>query len=189
MKPSVLISSILISLSFTSYAQELHHSQLATHEGVYFEPKLVITMGESVRHATSTLKGDVGYGIGYDLGYSFGEYFALELDGTYTRSKVTETHSNGNSESDNASFYTYGTNAVFTYPLHNHLIILGKLGYGYEHEDLGELGFKGSEHGANWTAGVEYSYNPHIEISLEYEGSDIRSARGDSIQLGFIYLF
>jgi opacity protein-like surface antigen len=70
-----------------------------------------------------------------------------------------------------------------------HFILLGKLGYGYEHEDLGSLEIEGTEHGVNWAAGVEYSFMPHMEISFEYEGADIESARGDSLQLGLIYKF
>jgi opacity protein-like surface antigen len=80
-------------------------------------------------------------------------------------------------------------NAVFTYPMTTHFILLGKLGYGYEHEDLGSLEIEGTEHGVNWAAGVEYSFMPHMEISFEYEGADIESARGDSLQLGLIYKF
>ncbi len=170
-------------------AEEEHHSELATHTGVYFEPKLMVTLGEKVSHETSTLEGDTGYGIGFDLGYSFSENFAFEIDGTYAQAEVTEKLSGGGTEEDTGSFYTYGVNAVFTYPLHNHFIILGKLGYGAEYEDLGDLGITGTEHGATWAAGVEYSFNPHIEVSLEYEGADIRSARGDTIQLGLIYKF
>ncbi len=181
--------SLTTLLALTAHAEELHHSTSATHTGTYFEPKVIMTLGERVTHGDSTFDGNAGYGIGYDLGYSFSEYFALEADGTYSKSDVTETRANGDKETDEASFYTYGVNAVLTYPLLNHLIILGKLGYGYEHEDLGKLGIKGSDHGANWTAGVEYALNPHIEISFEYEGADIRSARGDSLQLGLIYKF
>lgn len=168
---------------------ESHSSELATHTGVYLEPKVIVTLGESISHEESKLDGDVGYGIGFDLGYSFTEYFALELDGTYSRADVKETLPTGESETENGTFYTYGVNAVLTYPVTHHFIALGKLGYGYEHEDLGNLGIKGSEHGANWAVGVEYSFTPHIEVSFEYEGADIRSARGDSLQLGLIYKF
>lgn len=168
---------------------ELHSSELATHAGFYIEPKLTYTIGEEISHNGSTLDGDPGYGIGLDIGYAFNEYFGVEIDGTYSESDVKETDEHGHSETDKGSFYTYGVNTVFTYPLHNHFIILGKLGYGYEHEDLGSLGIKGSEHGATWAYGIEYSFNPHVEVSLEYEGADIRSARGDSIQLGLIYMF
>lgn len=187
MKRSLLLSLVMAATVWNVQAQELHHTQLGTHTGPYFEPKVIMTMGETVAHGDSTLNGDTGYGLGFDLGYSVTENFALEADGTYAKADVTETLSTGESETDKASFYTYGVNAVVTYPLHNHLIVLGKLGYGYEHEDLGKLGIKGSEHGANWTAGIEYSFNPHVEVSFEYEGADIRSARGDSLQLGLIY--
>ena len=185
----LVVSIILGSLVNCANAEELHKSELATHTGFYVEPKLVYTMGETISHEDSTLDGDPGYGIGFDFGYSFSENFALELDGTYSEADVKETLANGDTETDKASFYTYGMNAVFTYPLHNHFIILGKLGYGYEHEDLGELGITGSEHGANWAFGIEYSFNPHVEVSFEYEAADIRSARGDSLQLGLIYKF
>ena len=178
----------LVALTHSANA-ESHSSELATHRGVYLEPKIIVTMGESVSHGESTLDGDTGYGVGFDLGYSFTEYFALELDGSYTRADVKETLSTGESETENGSFYTYGVNAVLTYPVTNHFIALGKLGYGYEHEDLGSLGIKGSEHGANWALGVEYSFMPHVELSFEYEAADIRSARGDSLQLGLIYKF
>ncbi len=189
MKRSLLLCLITAALVLNVHAEELHHSELATHTGAYFEPKVMITMGETISHGDSTLDGDTGYGIGVDLGYSFSENFALEIDGTYSEADVKETLSNGDSETDKASFYTYGVNTVFTYPLHNHFIILGKLGYGYEHEDLGDLGIKGSEHGANWAFGLEYSFTEHVEVSFEYEGADIRSARGDSLQLGLIYKF
>ena len=188
MKRSFLLCLFVAAIALNVQAEEEHHSELATHTGVYFEPKIMMTMGETIAHGEATLDGDAGYGIGFDLGYSFCENFALEVDGTYLESDVTETEA-GVSITDKASFYTYGMNAVLTYPLHNHFIILGKLGYGYEHEDLGDLEIKGSEHGAAWAAGVEYSFNPHIEISFEYEGADIRSARGDSLQLGLIYKF
>jgi len=189
MKQSILVCLLTALLACSVHAEEEHHSELATHKGVYFEPKVMVTLGETIKHGDSTLDGDTGYGIGFDLGYSFSEYFALEIDGTYSEADVKETDAVGDTETGEASFYTYGVNSVFTYPLHNHFIILGKLGYGYEHEDLGELGIKGSEHGVNWAFGLEYSFNPHVEVSLEYEGADIRSARGDSVQLGLIYKF
>jgi opacity protein-like surface antigen len=189
MKRSFLLCLLMAAYALTASAEEAHHSALSTHTGPYFEPKVMMTMGETISHGESTLKGDTGYGIGFDLGYSFNENFAMEVDGTYSEADVTETDALGESETDKASFYTYGVNAVLTYPLHNHFIILGKLGYGYEHEDLGDLGIEGSEHGAAWAAGVEYSFNPHVEVSLEYEGADIRSARGDTVQLGLIYKF
>lgn len=166
-----------------------HGSELATHTGVYFEPKVMVTLGDTVSHGESTLDGGTGYGVGFDLGYSFTEYFALELDGTYSVANVKETLSTGESETADANFYTYGANAVLTYPVTTHFIVLGKLGYGYEHEDLGSLGITGTEHGATWAAGVEYSFMPHMEVSFEYEGADIRSARGDTLQLGLIYKF
>ncbi len=189
MKRLFLLCLSAVALSLNAHAQEAHHSELSTHTGPYFEPKVIVTMGETIAHGESTLDGDTGYGIGFDLGYSFTENFALEVDGTYSEADVKETNALGNSETDKASFYTYGVNAVFTYPLHNHFILLGKVGYGYEHEDLGDLGIKGSEHGAAWAAGIEYSFNPHVEVSFEYEGADIRSARGDSLQFGLIYKF
>jgi len=185
----------LVLLSYGLHAEsvssesDLHHSELSTHKGFYIEPKLSYTLGETVSHGTSTIKGDAGYGIGADIGYSFTEYFAVEIDGTYSQSDVTETTDTGHVEKDKASFYTYGMNTVFTYPMHNHFILLGKLGYGAEYEDLGDLDISGTEHGATWAAGIEYSFNPHVEVSLEYEGADIRSARGDSIQFGLIYKF
>jgi len=181
-------SLALASLTYSANAAS-HDSELATHTGVYFEPKVIMTLGDTVSHGESTLDGDMGYGVGFDLGYSFTEYFAVELDGSYTIADVKETLPTGESETGEASFYTYGANAVLTYPLSTHFILLGKLGYGYEHEDLGSLGIKGTEHGANWAAGAEYSFTPHIEVSFEYEGADIRSARGDSLQLGLIYKF
>lgn len=166
-----------------------HETELATHTGIYFEPKVIVTLGDTISHGESTLDGDTGYGVGFDLGYSFTEYFALELDGTYSVADVKETLSTGESETAGADFYTYGVNAVMTYPVTTHFILLGKLGYGYEHEDLGKLGLEGTEHGVNWAAGVEYSFMPHMEVSFEYEGADIKSARGDSLQLGLIYKF
>ena len=135
------------------------------------------------------MNGAAGYGVGFDLGYSFTEYLALELDGTYSRSDVKETLSTGESETANASFYTYGVNTVLTYPMTEYFIILGKLGYGYEHKDLGNLEIKEAEDGANWAFGVEYSFSPHAEVSFEYEAADIRGARGESLQLGLIYKF
>jgi len=189
MKRLFLLCLTVAAFALNAQAEEVHHSELATHTGIYFEPKIIMTMGETVVHGDSTLDGDTGYGIGFDLGYSFNENFALEVGGTYSEADVKETLSTGESETDKASFYAYGADAVLTYPLHNHFIILGKLGYGYEHEDLGDLGIKGSEHGAYWAAGIEYSFNPHVEISFEYEGADIRSVRGDSLQLGLIYKF
>lgn len=170
-------------------AETEHHSELATHQGVYFEPKIMMTLGEEVAHGESKLQGDAGCGLGFDLGYSFNEYVALEVDGTYSVADVTEKKTGEADVSDQASFYSYGINGVLTYPLSHHFILLGKVGYGYEHEDLGDLEIKGSEHGATWAAGVEYSFSEHVELSLEYEGADIRSVRGDSLQLGMIYKF
>lgn len=185
------LASLACSLNAESNISEteLHHSELSTHKGFYIEPKLSYTLGETLSHGTSTIEGDSGYGLGVDIGYSFTEYFAIEVDGTFSSSDVKETDSFGNTEEDTASFYTYGVNTVFTYPMHNHFILLGKLGYGVEHEDLGSIGIVGSEHGATWAAGIEYSFNPHVEVSFEYEGADIKSARGDSLQLGLIYKF
>jgi len=183
------VAAIALAALTHSANAESHDSELATHTGVYLEPKIVVTMGETISHEESKLDGDTGYGVGFDLGYSFTEYIALELDGSYTKADVKETLPTGESETGHGSFYTYGVNAVLTYPVTHHFIALGKIGYGYEHEDLGSLGIKGTEHGANWAAGVEYSFMPHVEVSFEYEGADIRSARGDSLQLGLIYKF
>lgn len=189
MKKILLVCAAVGMLSLDLQAQEDHHSILATHTGPYFEPKVITTLGETIAHGDSVLEGDRGYGIGFDLGYAINENFALEVDGSYSKSDVKETLPSGESETDEASFYTYGVNAVLTYPLHNHLVVLGKLGYGYEHEDLGKLDIKGSEHGVNWAAGIEYSFNHNLEMSFEYEGADIKSARGDSLQLGLLYMF
>lgn len=189
MKTPFLLYLVMATMAWSVQAGELHDTKLGVHTGPYFEPKVIMTLGGTIAHGTSTLDGDAGYGIGYDLGYSFTENFALETDGTYSKSDVKETDSIGDTETDRASFYTYGVNAVLSYPLHKHFIVLGKLGYGYEHENLGKLGIKGSDRGTNWTAGVEYSFNPHVEVSFEYEGSEIKSARGDSLQLSLIYKF
>jgi len=185
----ILKAGFIIGLLMCNANAEIHSSELATHKGFYVEPKVMLTIGETISHGTSTLKGDAGQGIGLDVGYSFTENFALEMDGTYSESDVKEIHASGESEEGKASFYTYGVNVVLTYPVTEHFILLGKVGYGYEHEDLGSLHIKGSEHGVNWAYGVEYSFTPHVEISLEYEAADIRSARGDSLQLGLIYKF
>lgn len=189
MKKSFLLCLLVAAFALNVQAEEAHHSELATHTGPYFEPKVIYTMGETIAHGDSTLKGDAGYGIGFDLGYSFTENFALEFDGTYTVADVTETLATGESETDRALFYTVGVNAVLTYPLANHFILLGKVGYGYGHEDLGDLGITASDSVANWAFGIEYSFTPQVEISFEYEGVDVRSARGDSLQLGLIYKF
>lgn len=174
MQRSFLLCCVMVAIGWTVQAKELHHSKLSTHTGPYCEPTIIMTMGETVSHSSSTLKGDVGYGIGFDVGYSFTENFAFEVDGTYSKANVKETRSTGETQTSSASFYTYGVNAVMTYPLHHHFIILGKVGYDYEHEDLGSLDIKGSDRGANWTAGFEYSFNPHIEVSFEYEGSEVK---------------
>jgi opacity protein-like surface antigen len=187
MKKIFALAITLLSLSIQ--AKELHDTNLAIHKGIYFEPKAMITFGETIKHGDSILKGSTGYGFGLDLGYAFNENFAVEIDGSYSESDVKEILHTGESKTAKGSFYTYGANAVLTYPLHNHLIILGKLGLTYEHEDLGSLEIKGLEHGASWAAGIEYSFNPRIEVSLEYEGADIRSVRGDTLQLGLIYMF
>jgi opacity protein-like surface antigen len=187
MKKIFALAITLLSLSIQ--AKELHDTNLAIHKGVYFEPKAMITFGETLKHGSSTLKGSAGYGLGLDLGYAFNESFAIEIDASYSESDVEEILNPNERKTTKGSFYTYGVNAVYTYPLHNHLIILGKLGYGYEDEDLEGLEIKSLEHGASWAAGIEYSFNPHLEVSLEYEGADIRSARGDTLQLGLIYMF
>lgn len=182
MKKLFLGLMTLISVLTLAHAEESHHSELATHSGVYFEPKVIITLGDTVTHGGNELEGDTGYGLGFDLGYSFNEYFALELDGTYSVADVTE-----GVVTDQADFYSYGLNAVGTYPLSHHFILVGKVGYGAEHEDLGEHGITGTEHGATWAVGVEYSFSKHVEVSLEYEGADIESVRGNSVQVGLIY--
>ena len=185
----LMVVGLMLAGFINNANAQSHTSQLATHAGAYIEPKVIYTMGEEVSHGTSTLDGDAGYGIGFDLGYSFNGYFALELDGTYSKSDVTETDSLGASETSSAEFYTYGVTTVLTYPVTEHFILLGKIGYGYEYEDLGSLDIKGTEGGIAWSAGIEYSFNPHVEVSLEYEGADVESARGDNIQMGLIYKF
>jgi len=165
-------------------------SATASHTAFYAEPKVVYTFGETVRHEHANLKGDHGYGIGFDIGYLFTKHFGLEIDGTYSRSKVKERNLHGVlQEEDTASFYSYGINSVFTYPMSKHFILLGKLGYMAEHEDLGSLNIEGTEHGAAWAFGLEYEVNEHIEISCEYEDANIDSVRGASLQLGLIYKF
>lgn len=184
-----MVAGLMLSSFINTANAQSHNSELATHTGAYIEPKVIYTLGEKISHGTSTLDGDAGYGIGFDLGYSFNENFALEIDGTYSKSDVTETDDLGASETASAEFYTYGVNTVLTYPITEHFILLGKIGYGYEYEDLGSLDIKGTESGATWAAGVEYSFNPHVEVSFEYEGEDIRSTRGDNLQVGLIYKF
>ena len=95
MKRSFLLCLVLAAMAWNVQADGLHDTKLGVHTGTYFEPKLIMTMGETISHGESTLSGDIGYGIGYDLGYSFTENFALELDGTYSKSDVTETLSTG----------------------------------------------------------------------------------------------
>jgi len=188
MKKIILVMISLIALVASLHAEkERHETQLATHTGVYFEPKAIFLVGETIKDGEASLEGNSGLGFGFDLGYSFTEYFALELDGTFAKNDVTETDSLGDTRKSRASYYTYGTNAVLTYPVSTHFIILGKVGYGYEHEEIRDLGIKGSEKAANWAVGVEYSFTPHLEISLEYEAADIRSTRGNTVQLGLIY--
>ena len=189
MNTKILLLGFSLLMLLSNANAQSHKSELATHTGLYLEPKVIVTLGETISHGESTLDGDTGYGVGFDLGYSFTEYFALEIDGTYVEADVTETLITGEKETDKASFYTYGVNSVLTYPVTDNFIVLGKIGYGYEHEDLGDLGIKGSENGANWAVGLEYSFNPHLEVSFEYEAADIRSARGESLQLGLIYKF
>ncbi len=185
---TLMVLSVLTTSASSILAAE-HESELATHTGVYFEPKFIMTTGAKVSEAESTLDGDIGGGVGFDLGYSFTEYFALELDGSYTAATVTESSELEPSKSVTASFFTYGVNAVVSYPLSHHFIVLGKLGYGYEYEDLGSLEITGTEHGINGAVGMEYSFSPHLETSLEYEMANIESVRGDSLQLGLIYKF
>ena len=179
---------ILITLPIF-FASLLNANETLTHNTFYVEPKVVYTFGETVKHKSSSLQGESGLGIGLDFGYIFSKYFALELDGTFSKSKVKETNLLGEINEDTVMYYTYGINTVFTYPIKNHIILLTKLGYGSEHEDLGALNIKGSEQGATWAIGFEYEFNRYLEISAEYEGADIRSTKGDSLQLGLIYKF
>ncbi len=95
MNRSFLVCFVMAAITWNVQAEELHDTKLGVHTGPYFEPKIIMTMGETISHGDSTLSGDKGYGIGYDLGYSFTENFALELDGTYSKSDVTETLSTG----------------------------------------------------------------------------------------------
>lgn len=182
---SVAVASLL--LATTVVARE-HHEK----EGEYYLiVKGLLTTTETLHEGEGeTLEADMGGGIGVDIGYRLPYHFAVELDTSYSKNKVTKSEEGvAETESGNATYWTYAADITYTYPIVYHLGIMGKVGYEFEHEEIDALGIKGDDSGLVYGGGLEYHINSHYEALVEYEESSIKSPRGSSIYAGVKYIF
>jgi len=132
------------------------------------------------------LKGKGGFGSGIELGYEFAEHFALE--GMYVQASTDEATSD--EETATGDYTTYGVNAAYIQHITHHMMLVGKVGYVNEHEEIHLAhAHKADETGFDFGVGVEYEVNPSFEVLAEYEHESIEGTRGDDFFLGAKYIF
>lgn len=187
MKKIITIAVALILFSTLSQAREQHEK-----EGeFYIIVKGLITTSEILEEGEGiSLEADTGSGIGIDIGYRLPYHFALELDTSYSKNRVTEKREGiEETESGMATYWTYAMDVTYTFPITHHIGIMGKVGYEFEHENIDKLEISGDDSGIVYGAGLEYHINSHYEALVEYEESAIESPRGSSIYAGVKYIF
>ena len=182
----IIIASLTsIILTTTAMAKE-HHVKTGEF---YIVTKALMTTSETIKEDSGAmLKADVGGGIGIDVGYTLPYHFAVEVDTSYSKNRVTLSE-NGEKEDDLASYWTYAMDVTYTLPITHHIGIIGKLGYEFEQEKIKELDIDEKDNGMVYGAGVEYHLSDHYEMLVEYEGSTIESPRGSSLYAGVKYIF
>jgi len=96
----IIASFTSIILTTTAIAKE-HHAKAGEF---YIVTKALMTTSETIKEDSgATLKADVGGGIGVDVGYTLPYHFAVEVDTSYSRNRVTLSE-NGEKEDDLASY-------------------------------------------------------------------------------------
>ena len=156
--------------------------------GFYMTPKVVLILGNNIEHNGHMLDGEAGVGIGIDFGYAFTKNYAIELDTTYSEADVAGEH-NDHIVKDVAEYTTYAINGVYIRNLTGHLNLALKLGYEWEYEKIDHLEIKETLSGLDYAIGIEYAIGNNMELDFEFEGSTVKSTRGDAFFLGLKYLF
>ncbi len=159
-------------------AHEEHHAELP----YYVALKGMYTLGDTYKNE----EGDAGYGVGIDLGYRLGHGFAVEIDGTYENGDVTAKEEE-EEISENVEYYTTSLDLVYVYEVGAGFGVLGKVGYEYEYEKVGDE--TNNDTGFIFAAGAEYEINEEFKAIAEYEHSLIDGPKGDAILAGIMYNF
>ncbi|BAF70904.1 porin family protein [Nitratiruptor sp. SB155-2] len=176
---SIIVSGLL--LGTTLFA----HEQDSVHESE--KPYYVVVKGiHNYGDRNGNEKGDHGNGIGVDLGYRLGHGFAIEIDGSYEKTKVT-VFEETETLRENIKYWTTSLDVAYTYEMSESLGILFKVGYEYEYEKTDSE--NGHDTGLVYAAGFEYAFDSTWKILGEYEKSTIEGPKGDMITLGVMYNF
>lgn len=176
---SAAIAAILLSTTSVCAAE----SEMA-HGGHYYATlKMVNGLGDKVTHGAETLDGASSNGYAIDFGYSYGGPWSVEL--TYGSAKGDVT--NELDVTEQATYTSMGLLGTYTHHLASHTSLVGKLGWMQESEEI--AGHTNTESGLAYVVGVEYGLNETFELVLEYEGTDIKSPRGNALLAGVKYLY
>lgn len=182
-KKIVLASFLSFSLAPAAFAEHITHPKKEANN-FYVIAKGLYTIGADVEEeGGAVLKGKSGKGFGVDLGYTLPYHFSVELDLSHSQNDVENEHD----EIETAKYWTYALDVVYVYHLTHEVRVIGKLGYEFEDEKIAEETLH--ENGMVYGGGVEYHLNDNYDLLVEYEGSTIDSARGDSIYAGVKYTF
>lgn len=184
-----LIVAALVCASTNSLLMAKEHHAKAGE--FYIVTKALMTTSESIKEGEHiTLDADVGGGVGIDFGYTLPYHFAVELDTSYSKNRVTESEAGVEEKEDGiATYWTYAFDVTYTYPVTDLIGLMGKVGYEFEHESIADLDINADDSGVVYGAGVEYHISEHYEALVEYEASTIESPRGSSVYAGLKYIF
>ena len=186
MKFFKLLLPVAILFSVSAFAAEEEQASIEEHQAelpFYVALKGMYTLGDTYKNE----EGDAGYGVGIDLGYRIGNGFAVEIDGTYENGDVTAKEDNGEEIEENVKYYTTSLDVVYVYEIGGGFGVLGKVGYEYEHEEVGEE--SGNDSDFIFAAGAEYEINEEFKAVAEYEHSLIDGPKGDAILAGVMFNF
>lgn len=174
------IAAFLLSVGSVSIAEEA-----SGHGGHYYAvAKMVNGMGDKVTHGAETLDGDKSNGFAIDFGYHYGGGpWGVEL--TYSSAKGDVT--NDLAVTEQATYTGTGLLGVYTHHVASHVALVGKLGWMQESEKL--AGHTNTESGVAYVVGAEYGVSERFELVLEYEGTDIKSPKGNAIMAGIKYVY
>jgi opacity protein-like surface antigen len=171
------VAAVLLSVGSVATAEEG-----MSHSGHYYAvAKLVSGMGDKVTHGVETLDGASSSGFGIDFGYAYGGPWGVEL--TYSSAKGDVT--NDLAVTEQATYTSMGLLGVYTHHLAHDISLVGKLGWMQESEKL--AGNTRDDSGIAYVVGAEYGINEEFELVLEYEGTDIKSPKGNAVMAGIKY--
>ena len=181
----IFISLVILS----SFALNLFAAKENEEGRYYVAVKALMTLGDTVQHGTSQLRGSTGKGLGVDLGYKFENGFAVEIDATYAKNDITERNELGEEITVDGSYMTSSFDIAYAYPVTHAVELFIKGGYEYELERINALGIDASSTGFIYAAGVEYEIDERVSLIGEYEETTISGPRGNSIFAGAVYHF